>query len=330
MVELIITMAIMSVLMAVVVPLFTFLHRSFTSMEAGTVLPAATQQALSGIQNRIVESRRLFDSTSVGALYMNQLPTLSPTPVAWGSLPVINSNMSLSISSGVFVSTCVGDSLFFASTYGTYALSLDTTSATAPIERVDTFMFNYYYLAENPSMSIAGKPVLDLREWHSIPYADYQQLSLISGGKSATTVLALENQKSVSMAWDSSSNTPATAFYVLTPDGGIVTAAANYTLQTATDRILQPEPMIRIIEGAASGGFYYGVSRNGFSQEHRVPSYYKPTSWTGDFPGGMEVMIVGPASYRQVFVRLVMTAQGNFKGLMSFQNVLLATARDLY
>ena len=330
MVELLISMTIMMIVMAVTVSLFTFLHRSFTSMEAGTVLPAATQQALNGMQNRIVENRRQFENTPVGALYLAKLPTLSPAPVSWRQLPVINVNMSLSISTGVFVSTCVGDSLFFASTYGTYSLSLDTTSATALVERVDTFVFNYYYLAESPSMAIAGKPVLELREWHSIPYADYQQLALISVGKSSTTVCALQTQKNVSVAWDSSSNTPATAFYMLSPTGGLVSEGSGYVLETATDRRLQPKPMIQIIEGAASGGFKYGVSRNGFSQKHQVPAYYNPTSWTGDFPGGMEVMIVGPASSRQVFVRLVMTAQGNFKGLMSFQNVLLSSARDLY
>ena len=87
--------------------------------------------------------------------------------------------------------------------------------------------------------------------------------------------------------------------------------------------------MIQVISGAASGGFKFGVSRNGFPQSHQVPIYGYNSS-ASDFPGGLEIMIVGPSSSRQVFVRLVVTAQGNFKGLLSYENVVLLSARDLY
>ncbi len=326
MVELVITMAVMAVIMAAVTPLFTLLSRSFTNLEAGSVLPAGTQKALNRIQNRLGESRRLFENTTIGAAYLAKLPALPRTPVGWGQLPTINPGMALSTHSAVFVSSAVGNSLCFASTYAPNLLTNVGTVGTTV--RVDSFMFNYYFISENTSVVVNGKPSLELWEWHSIPYADYQQLSLMTPARSSSTALALRNQYGVTFAWDSSADVPASAFYVLSTTGGVV-AAPTHVIQTATDPKLRSANMIQVISGAASGGFKFGVSRNGFPQSHQVPIYGYNSS-ASDFPGGLEIMIVGPSSSRQVFVRLVVTAQGNFKGLLSYENVVLLSARDLY
>lgn len=326
-VELVITITVMGILIATVIPLFVTTQRGYTAMEVGTVLPAATQEALNKIQHRLVENKRLFDSTSTS--FTARLPTLSPTPMT-SQLPTVAPNMGLSPSSSSFVSANMGNSLFFASLYSPKDYTVvNGASASVPV-RIDTAMFNYYYVAPNASVTLMGTSQKVLREWHSVPYADYQQLMDIPDVTKRSNAVKALFADGILYSFDVSASTGSSAFYTLS-SGGAIAAAATHTIVPATD-LNKPKEMIDLIEGVASGGFRYGVSPNtggSFTHSKTVPLYATANSSTG-YPTGFEVAIVGTGSARQVFVRLVMAAQGNFKGYKGFENILLVTARDLY
>lgn len=333
-VELIITMAVMGIILAATLPLFTVTHRGFTSLEMGSVLPAAMQEALAKIQSRLVESRRLFDNTAAGNDYLSRLPTLSPARLTGTRLPTIATDMFLSLSSGTFVPANVGNSLFFASTFDARATRVSSTTVAPGLMtvKVDTFMFNYYYLAQNPSVRIGGLNSIQLREWHSVPYADYRQLTSFPPSaaiKQASVIQWLFND-GVTQAWDSVSDTPASAFYTLTSTGGLVMQTSPVLVATTNPR-LRPDTMIEVIEGAASGGFRFGVSPNTapngpVTHKYPVPQYAQASG--NIFPAGFETIIVGPASARHVVGRLVVAGEGNFHGTKAFENVLFVTSKD--
>lgn len=91
--------------------------------------------------------------------------------------------------------------------------------------------------------------------------------------------------------------------------------------------------MITIITGITGGGYHYGVSPNtggSYNLLYPVPAFATATTSPNVFPNGFETMIVGASSTREVFVRLVLAAQGSFKGTVSNQQVVMATVRDLY
>jgi hypothetical protein len=100
-----------------------------------------------------------------------------------------------------------------------------------------------------------------------------------------------------------------------------------------------------ILTGISGSRYRYGISPNTddvlypdnkekkiFVTKYPVPllAVYDPiTSQPANFPSGFEVAVGGPSSQRQVYIRVVVVAQGNFRGIASDEHVLLVTARDL-
>lgn len=319
-------MAVMSVVLMASQSLFTLTHRGFTALEVSNLMPAATQEALNKIQRRVIENRRIFDGSPAGLAFFGRMPAVSPAPLAGSRLATISPNMSLSVSSGVFVSTNVGNSLFFAGINQSHAHTV-----AAGTSRIDSYIFNYYYLAENLSVRLGPGPALELREWHSRPYIDAYRFKQMPEPKRSQVGLALYAD-GLRYAWDPTVNSTATAFFVLSSTGGLI-SSSPHTIQASVDPRLKPAKMISMIVGASGAGFKYGVSRRtigSFTHQNPVPAYVQGSDITATFPSGFEVMIVGYSSQRQVFVRLVTVAQGNFKGFLSFENILLTTARDVY
>jgi prepilin-type N-terminal cleavage/methylation domain-containing protein len=329
-VEVIVAVAVMGIIMTATIPFFTYTQSGYTSLEVTTVLPAAMQKALSKIQHRIVENCRIFDSGSIGTAYRARAtPNISPAvpsataspPAIPSKLPLLSPDMTLSVTSSTFNRAAVGNSLFFASTDAPY----EAPSGGGLAVKVDTFIFNYFYLVRN-SATLNGQPAIELHEWHSTPYVDYARLISITDTAKSTSTIAWLYSRGLRHAWDRSSNDPNNAFYSLN-SAGMMTLAPLHNIQTSTDPLLKPAAMISIIRGAASGGFHYGVCPNNLPAKNQVPQF---ASASGDFPAGFETIVVGEALGRQVFVRLTMAAQGNFKGFKTFENISLFSCRDIY
>jgi hypothetical protein len=337
-VELIITATVMSIMILTVVPLFTTTTRGYTSLEVSTVLAAGTQVAVTKIQNRLSENKRLFGNDTIGNAYKDKVtPSLLNTLLAGSKLPVIDPDASLSPSSATFVTGNTGNSLLFASVDEPVPLNgILNGSGVAVNVRLDTYVFNYYYLYQNPSVRMGGTPTLELWEWHSIPYVDYLGLINLSDvtlrNNSITALLA----QGYTFAFNSSA-TATTAFYQMSGSNPWLTLQGGHNLTRNNSKLggvhswqNDSRQMIDLIRGISVGGFTYSVSFNtspSFTHRYTVPVYGTASS---DFPSGFETLIVGPSGNRRVFARLVMAAKGSFKGVMSYEQILLAASRDLY
>jgi type II secretory pathway pseudopilin PulG len=325
MVELLITAALLAIMVAAIVPVFSVSQRGLTSSEAHTTMKNQGQKAVNRIQNGLVQNKRLFENVAADTAFLARVQLSgAPAALAGSKLPTLEENGSLSVSSGTFVSTSVGNSLFFAGNDAPrdYVVT-DAGGSTVPV-RIDVYHFTYYYLAPDAAVTLGGKPRRDLWEWKSVPYADHQQLVNITDvTKRANTAAALQAD-GVAYAWDPAQTSVNSAFYTLS-GGGAIAAAAAHTLPKSVAK-----KVVDIKAGVTIGGFKWGVSPNSsgsFQPSQAVPVF---TTAATDFPSGFEVVTVGPNSARQVFVRLVLAAQGSFKGVISHEQVVLANSRDLW
>lgn len=328
-VEVMITGALVAILVLAVVPLFQVTNRGFTSLEVNTVLSSGSQQALNKIQHRLVESKRLFSNNANDNAFLNKVTFSGAPSVLTGSkLPVIVSTASISPSSASFSAANVGNSLFFASLDSTADFSDIAVAGGTQGIRIDTYVFNYYYLSPDSVQTIGGNAVRRLWEWHSVRYADYiQVLNITDATKRSNTIIALRNS-GINYAWCSSATVATSAFYDLTV-GGAMTASAGHMIPKGSASNAQ-QNMLQLVRGVTTGGFRYSVSPNTsaiFNPKHTVPVY---GTASGNFPSGFEVLAVGASGTRHVFIRLVLAAQGSFKGFLSNDQTVLVTARDVW
>ena len=327
-VELVVTATVMAVMVLTVVPLFNVTSRGYSTLEVSTVLSAGIQEAVTRIQSRLSENKRIFDRTTGATFLTNVTAALSPAPLTGSLLPNVNPNGSISPSSGTFISSNTGNCLLFASVDKSIQLNnLMNSLGVACQVRVDTFILNFYYLAPNATLQIGGIPVRDLWEWHSIPYVDFLGLTAVSDVTLRNNAIATLVAPPYSYTYAVDTSTPAVsgAFYQLVNGNPWLTLRTTYQIRTASSKT-----MINVIRGATLGGFTYSISPNttaSFNHKYSVPLY---TVANGNFPSGLEIVAVGPSGTRRVFARFVVAVKGNFKGLMSYEHVMLVAARDLW
>ena len=327
-VELIITSTVMAVMILTVVPLFNVTSRGYSTLEVSTVLSAGIQEAVTRIQSRLSENKRIFDRTTGADFLTRVTAAVSPAPLTGSLLPNISANASLDPSSGTFVSSNTGNCLLFASVDKPVPLTnIMNSLGVATQVRVDTFILNFYYLAPNATQQIGGIPVRDLWEWHSIPYVDLLGLTSIPDVTLRNNAIAalVAPPNSFTYALDTSTPSVTRAFYQLSAGSPWLNLNSVYNIQKAS-----ANTMINVIRGATLGSFTYSISPNtstSFNHKYTVPVY---TVANGNFPSGFEIEIVGPSGTRRVFARFVVAVKGNFKGLMAYEHVMLVAARDLW
>jgi hypothetical protein len=328
-VELIITATVMSVMILTIIPLFTATTRGYTSLEVATVLSSGTQEAVTRMQNRLAENKRLFGRDTIGIAMLGRVtPSVSPAALSGSQLPVIDPNASLSPSSSTFVAANTGNCLLFAGVDQTVEVSTTNGSGSVGGVRVDVFTFNYYYLSPNSAAPVGGVPGRDLWEWHSKPYVDYVGLITLPDVTFRNNVIKELLARNYNYAFNSSATVVTAAFYQLQGSTPWLNSASAHNIDKA-----EAQKMVRLIRGTSIGSFNYSVSPNtgpGFKHKYDVPSYSPPATTADNFPSGFETVIVGPAGTRRVFARIVMAAQGSFKGYQAYEQVLLVAARDLY
>jgi type II secretory pathway pseudopilin PulG len=321
MVEVLLSAAIFSLMVVAVIPLFTNTSRGFNSMQAGNLMNSAGQESVNRVLNRLKEGRRIFDR---GETYWDSLPLMVRSSVLTGSqLPLIQQNVSLATAPA----SGAGNALYFAS----LGPSVSTTVA-----RVDTYIFNLYYLVQGASPYAGGMRRLELWEWRTVPYADMTSLQLLPVAQQAQVIgWLISRSPPITVAWDPT-KPASSAFYTLS--GTTATLVAVHTLQAAPS---QQPPLYRdpnpqnVIENLRFGsgmhlrsGFNYSISNNtATTAAHPVPRF---AIASGLFPSGFEALVAGPASSRQVFIRLVLMAHGAFKGDLRREFSVLANVRDVY
>lgn len=324
--EIMLAAAALAIMMLMFSPMFSLSQKAFTALEVSSALKDAGQKALNPIAYDLNQCKKLYKfsaiPTSNDSKYLaNVLGQLDgmPQPMTGFRLPSNNVQPVLSPEDTVnFRKDFVGNGLLLASLEGRQDLTFGGQNI-----RLDIYHFSFYYLAEGVG-DLGGKAARNLWEWHSVNFADFNQLSPLAGNvPMLTAVIAHLTTQGIQYAWDPSANYDA-AFHSL---GSIAMPVVNPT--PAIDK-RTGGPAVKILVGTGGGSYRYGVSPNtgpDFGTKHRVPIY---ADEAGEFPSGFEVVMAGPTGSRMVFVRLVLIAKGDQKITYSKEHVLLVTTQDLF
>jgi len=326
--EMMISLAVTAIIIAMVLPILKASRQGFISAEIQGTLKETDQSILTHISKNLSQCKRIFQRSDD---IITRVPVVS---VLTGSLlPIKNDNGTLSPTTVGFSANTVGDSLFFAR----FDLPLDllctsTSAVTAPQGfkeplRLDTYRFDYYYLKKNGNnLYVGANSALDLWEFESIPYVDYGEIQMIQNFTKSTDTVGMLYALGYRVAWLPSASSASNAFYVLYSSGTTSHEAApsapHYILTSQNNSLLQG-----VLTGVA-GTFKYAISPNtGASYSVVVPAFAQPLL---DFPGGLEVQIVGNATARQVFMRLVLIGSGYKNETVLYQNTQLTSTRDIW
>jgi len=324
--EMFVTVGVFTIIIGIVAAFFSTTRRDFTHFEVLNQLKSCSQKSLNLINHKLSVSKRLFENVANDIAYESRLNLTGEPSVLTGSkLPIIEENGSISPSSSNFVSSSVGNKIFFTSSEEPLiATNILDSSGSSHTLRIDIYTFHYYYLTLDTSKDIAGQGGrYDIIGWHSIRYADYSEITAISDATERSNLVKYIYNSGINYAWVPSSTDVNNAFYILSASGNL-TLDSSHVIQKDYSK-----STIKITTGMLGATFRYGVAFNtgtGFNIQYPVPLF---ATSSGSFPGGLEVVIVGPNNGRQVFIRLVLVAQSG-AGLQSYEQTSLTSVRDLW
>jgi hypothetical protein len=308
-VEVIITSALLSVAILGIVKVFTASRRAYAVHEVAQTLKKAGLEAIARLQRELVSSKRLFGDVPGDRTYLNALQ-LPATLLTEARLPAVVEGASLETPAP----DAAGNTLLFTVTLK----PLDVAGV-----RVSVYRFHCYFLSAD-TVNLGGQPRLELWAWQSVPYADRQFLSQLSTAVLPNVLTELAAQH-ISDAWDVSAATATTAFSTIS--GSTLVSATALIRQARADRCT------KLLTGLTGDNFRLGVCPNVTAGMTTTPPLQVPRFIavpSALFPSGFEIIAGGDSQTRQVFVRLVMAAQGTFKGLAAYEQTALVTLRDVW
>lgn len=365
-----ITLTIMALVMSFVFQ--SWRNQSFVSTQ--NMLKQHAESALFNLSGRLAEAKIIFEEDAEGVSYKNRIifGTGTPAPVTNSFLPVIRGGGSIyqsrtcvQDSSQFFWAPSVGNSLFFVKLAGLFDAETEGVTLSSPdlYQVFDLYQFNYYYITDKyttsgaPNVSLSKKmasprPALQLMEWSSKRYVDYEQLKAFFDkpsvtGADKTAIIAKLTALGAVAAWRKGVANPSTAFYNL--NATLSLKSGSYALESGN--------LLKMLRWSnTDSGNVYSISYNRdtnpasslfFDIKNPVPQFFNtnpsedcasitpaPTPARNvrpavDFPLGFEVAIVGPNSGRTVHMHLTLVGQTNHPLLVEHVHSLSAYARDL-
>jgi prepilin-type N-terminal cleavage/methylation domain-containing protein len=316
-VEVLCALALSGLITVIAVSTIQNWSRGVSAVDARLALIGISQSALTAADQGLQDCQRLFDRTSVGTGYLARVDfTGSPTLLSGSQLPRIEAIGALTPGSTSFVSTSVGNTLFFAATSDAEDLALTDSSSQTQSYRIDTFRFHLFYLAADASASLGGKPRRVLYHWISKRYADWGQLQRITDSAAVTGAMTALRNDNVFYSWDSTSDDVNAAFFNLQPTA--VVADATHSIQR--------DQLVNLIAPRLRATVIVGVSPNtsaNYSIPQTVPAY-APTG-SVDFPSGLETVIAGSGNDRKMLARLVLAAPNSIGKHVSYEAVTVSS-----
>jgi prepilin-type N-terminal cleavage/methylation domain-containing protein len=293
-IELLVTVAILSVITLLFYTLVTGAMNANVQLEAHSVLSSYGQRAINMMKSEIAQAKRIFVNDTFGNGVVSQLAIPSSYPQASDCrLPTTEAGKDAfsSVPTG-----SIGNSFLFLQDFPPFE---DNNNYY-----IDLYRFAYYYLTEKNAggLQIANLPnYLDLVRFRSVYYASYEQIMSIpneSPDKDREAALSALAAAGINYAIDNTAVSINDFFYKNT--GNSLTKETGHNIPSS-----EVLPLIRQLSGAkVSARIRYAIAYNSgasFPILTPVPKYATET----DRPFGFETLIVGPTSAREVLLRMV-------------------------
>jgi len=309
-VEMMISLLLLSILITTLFYLTNSVNRVNYSMRLYEELKSGGQNAIRSMDRNIIRGKKFFDRDSP---YEDIIPYSElPDPVSFSKLPSISPTASLNPETSEFDSSIFGNELFFAKIENGASFTVESRAYD-----INLYRFVCFYLTKDTTREIRPyNYCLALVKWESVRYADYLDLEHI-WSDSATHPLdsikyTLENDFGVKYCWDVSESNPNLAFYRI----GSMDTPVSIVLGTNSLMYLV-KPINQTI----------GVSFNksdSFPVKSDVPGF---SSVDNEFPGGLEIAVIGPSSSRKILIRLVV-AGWTRKRVLDFPTMTIVSAPE--
>lgn len=311
-IEMTVTLAIVSVLMIAVYAMIEQTIRATLFNESHSDLAVLSQKAVNSVQGELLQTRMVFQEDALGSSYRGALQLSTRYPVAPDSLlPVFDTATVVNPDTNT---RFTGNSLLIVRQLEPLSITYDhdNNGSTPEIEFLaDLYRFEYIYLSQSSTPNFAGSGrSLDLVLSSSIDYADYFQLSAM-GSTAIRSIATKLIARGYTRAWDPGQ--PLTSsFYALSgaTDGTFDAALSNPVPRIDLARAKTLMPGLR--GGHIGGKMVYSVAFNPTSPASpyplRIPIRVFAVADPNlpNFPSGFEVKVAGPSGSRQLMTRVVL------------------------
>lgn len=345
--EMLASLAIFSIIILAVGPLLRQSMRGYNTFEIATALNNSGQKVLQEIRLDLSNCKKIFGRNTLDLSYVSNIQQQ-----LGGELPpaIVNTTSpekwigSISPNTDSWVKpldrTVVGNCLLLTTFDEPQEILVVNDDGNVDTVRVDTYRFVYYYLGHVSGRKIVDEARRNLYVFRSEIYADYSQV--YDSSEYGTTVTTQVNTyllgKSIRYAWNPYLSANA-AFFTYAPDGlgyNQIVSDGGHNIKRRSGKAA-----IEIQAGSGGGGsFIYGVAPNSNTDpkvhyKHPVPllaiagGTVNQDFKFGSYPSGFEIVIAGVKMYRQIFVRLVLVADGAIPGPMMREHILLTTVNDM-
>lgn len=325
-VEIIIVGILILVMSAAVALMVVRAQRAQGYLERSALVTNAAQSVLESIRSAVSSSARIFHADAQGQAYLAGLDRSTVAGLDSVRLPIVDSD-------GIFKTDQTGNEitgnlLLFAKHDRTD--SFDVGSGPPELVRVNVYRLHAYYLRRIPGKDIhAEVDSLDLVSWVSEPLVDRDQAMQIPDPAKRAALLAhlyagtnpVEPQypyPAARLLWRIGDGF-STAFARINADGSTSGVSVSFKVPMDEQRSRPDQLEYRKL----------AVTSNVAGSDRGVPAFGLIDNANDGFPHGFEVQVIGPASARQVLIRLTLVSghQGAERAWMTVQS--LADARDL-
>jgi hypothetical protein len=343
-VEMIIAVAVTTIVMVVVMSMIEEAARLSLFMESHNDLVTLSQRPLNLIQREVLQERYVFQEDATGTPYRQQIETqiaslaTNPQVVPVSLLPVFDPIGTMAPDTGGV--RHVGNAVLVARQLPPIVIAL-AADATAPgyaaVNYVaDRYQFEYFYLSRTNTRKFRnGDYVLDLVRYQSIQFADYFQLvnsvstlsssqlsslatqlkATTAAGLTAATIALGTAPPNLQTAWNPG-QPYATSFYTIPASLNFLSPVVNPLAAPALTKVTATSVIPDLNRGRISGKMTYtiayrvgatgpGVPITGATGRHPVPLYAESTT-SLPVDCGFEVKVVGASGSRQALARLVL------------------------
>jgi prepilin-type N-terminal cleavage/methylation domain-containing protein len=278
-VELMIAMAVTTVLMAVV---FSMMEEAVTLslfVESHNDLTTMSQKALNSLQTEILQSKLVFLEDAIGTGYRTQIETLltdcgNTVPCAsslWKLKPVLGTQLpgadpSLTLAPDPAGTRYTGNAVLIARQLQPVPISINADTANYPAFTfwADRYRFEYFYLTYHGTPTHRsfrnGDHILDMWQVRTIEYADYSQLANATVNMSANQLIDLSTKLRVpagpnlQTAWNPGQPI-ASAFYTIPASLTFGAALATFSFQSAAPNdLVSGSSLLPALSGGRIGG----------------------------------------------------------------------------
>jgi prepilin-type N-terminal cleavage/methylation domain-containing protein len=326
--EILVVVAISGFILIIAYTLVEQAMQTSLFVESHNQLASLSQRAVNLMMMDVYQAKVVYqnDTAGPGPTFLNLVTavtgTTGPNSIAADyQLPQINGGTTLLAPDDSALAThYVGNCLLVLRQLPPLLITYNNGASNVNFP-ADVYRLDFFYLTQNTSRKFSTASYsLDLMEFKSVVFADYQQLNnlpaatvaLLNSGTNGTAYPKgfSDYTPAITTAIDLAGTTAGNSFHTINANGSLTAALSNYALPAAASLTsLLPE----FSTGAISGKMVYSVgfrptASTTFPVPDPIPKFAFALSGKPNYTTGLEVKFVGGGSTQKGIIRLILLA----------------------